>query len=150
MYRTPGTHRDFDLPALLRRIYADPLTGKADWAVVPAAAGGIIGVRSHSPAAAVRTAAQAANGGGWRFIYEPPISPADPTAAGAAMRRQRGRTRVEGFITNADGVENSGTFLRAPGTRQIKGFSEVANLRRCSSLKRLKRCRTHLAGRGVA
>ena len=41
----------------LRRIYADPMTGKPDWELVPGSEGGIIGVRS-------RLATE------WTFAYE--------------------------------------------------------------------------------
>ncbi|WP_077037979.1 type II secretion system protein [Pelomonas sp. KK5] len=40
--RWPVTHRH------LRRLYVDPMTGKADWLLVRTAAGGIQGVRSRS------------------------------------------------------------------------------------------------------
>lgn len=32
----------------LRRVYADPVTGKADWELIPAPAGGMMGVRSRA------------------------------------------------------------------------------------------------------
>ncbi len=38
----------------LRRIYADPMTGKQDWALVPAKGGGFIGIHSRSDAAPIR------------------------------------------------------------------------------------------------
>ena len=65
----------------LRRVYADPLTGKADWMLIPAPAGGVMGVRSTSVMPAVTTAALAANGGEWRFVYVPAL-PERPAAAG--------------------------------------------------------------------
>jgi type II secretory pathway pseudopilin PulG len=70
----------------LRRIYADPLTGKPDWAVVEAPGGaGIMGVHSRSDAAPVKTgnfdARDAAFEGAvrysdWPFVYQPPEPPA--------------------------------------------------------------------------
>ena len=38
----------------LRRIYADPMTGQQDWALVPAKGGGFIGIHSLSDAAPIR------------------------------------------------------------------------------------------------
>ncbi len=39
----------------LRRIYPDPMTGKADWELIPAPQGGIAGVRSRSTALALKS-----------------------------------------------------------------------------------------------
>lgn len=64
----------------LRRIYRDPMTGKAEWGVVRTAGGGIVGVYSLSTGKPIRTAgfdwddrtfASAANYAGWRFMFEP-------------------------------------------------------------------------------
>lgn len=54
----------------LRRIYSDPITGKPDWNVVPAPAGGIMGVASRSQSDA-KFAER-------RFIYEAPHSASTP------------------------------------------------------------------------
>lgn len=59
----------------LRRLYVDPITGSADWGLVPAAEGGIKGV--HSPSVGTPIGAADAKGrpGGsyreWHFLYEP-------------------------------------------------------------------------------
>ena len=70
----------------LRRLYADPMTGRPDW--VPIAlpdGGGIIGVRSSSDAAPVKTGnfdladaafENAKHYAEWQFIYKPPEPPA--------------------------------------------------------------------------
>jgi type II secretory pathway pseudopilin PulG len=50
----------------LRRIYADPMTGKSDWRLVAAPAGGIMGVRTSS-ATIQKTERRS-------FAYEPPVS----------------------------------------------------------------------------
>lgn len=65
----------------LRQVYADPLTGKMDWGVVPAPDGGIMGVYSLSEEAPVKTgnfhdANKDFEGkhkyADWKFIYMPP------------------------------------------------------------------------------
>lgn len=56
----------------LRRIYADPITGKAEWGLIAAPGGGIMGVRSISTARAIRTKDGATSYGDWKFMYEPP------------------------------------------------------------------------------
>ena len=64
----------------LRRVYADPMTGKPDWVLVDAPGGGIAGVRSRSEAKALKTgnfAPQDAKFEGaerysdWKFVFEP-------------------------------------------------------------------------------
>jgi type II secretory pathway pseudopilin PulG len=64
----------------LRRLYADPMTGRPDWALIEAPGGGIMGVHSASPAAPVKTgnfdAADAAfenakHYADWQFFYRP-------------------------------------------------------------------------------
>lgn len=52
----------------LRRVYADPFTGRADWLVVGSQDGRIAGVRSRSEALAMRT------------FDLPPLLPTDPPA----------------------------------------------------------------------
>lgn len=68
----------------LRRLYADPVTGKAQWGVVAAPQGGIMGVHSLSDAAPVKTGGFAARdaalqGAGryadWHFTYVPVVRP---------------------------------------------------------------------------
>lgn len=73
--RQPGVRRH------LRRIYRDPLTGKAEWGIVEAPGGGVMGVYSLSQQAPLKTAnfdeADAGFEGKrayseWTFIYVPP------------------------------------------------------------------------------
>jgi type II secretory pathway pseudopilin PulG len=54
----------------LRRLYADPLTGKADWQLVLSPAGGIMGVRSKGRAVTLEPV----------FVYEPPVTSARSTS----------------------------------------------------------------------
>ena len=68
----------------LRRVYADPMTGKAQWGLVEAPGGGIMGVHSNSEQAPLKTgnfrrkdekfegADQYAK---WAFVYTPPPPP---------------------------------------------------------------------------
>ncbi|MGE0875505.1 MAG: type II secretion system protein [Burkholderiales bacterium] len=94
-YRTPGTvkrypeslvdlledKRHLSVQRYLRRIYLDPVSGKAEWGLVRAPGGGIMGVHSLSDAPPLKRGgfapAQASLEGAaryaeWRFVYEPP------------------------------------------------------------------------------
>lgn len=73
----------------LRRLYRDPMTGKADWHAVEAPGGGIMGVRSASPAEPIKVGGfskqdQALEGAArysdWPFVYTPPAPPASAPA----------------------------------------------------------------------
>jgi hypothetical protein len=86
-YPTPQRH--------LRRIYADPMTGKAEWGIIQAPGGGIMGVYSLSQARPVKSGnftsrdaslAGAARYADWQFSYVPatPFGPAAPAQAGSA------------------------------------------------------------------
>src|SRR5205823_6154307 len=64
----------------LRRLYADPMTGKAQWGLMQAPGGGIMGVYSPSEAAPIKSAgfskanqslADAAQYQDWKFFYSP-------------------------------------------------------------------------------
>lgn len=68
----------------LRKIFADPITGKPDWGIVPAPGGGIMGVYSRSNDKPIKTADfptedQSFEGAQrysqWRFIYQPELNP---------------------------------------------------------------------------
>jgi type II secretory pathway pseudopilin PulG len=74
--RQPGNVRH------LRRLYADPITGSAEWALVKAPDGGIAGVHSLSEARALKRAGfrvrDAAFEGKskyseWQFVFAPPV-----------------------------------------------------------------------------
>ena len=67
----------------LRRLYPDPMTGRAEWGLIEAPGGGIMGVYSLSKAAPVkrsqfaardRTFNEASGYDEWRFIYERPLA----------------------------------------------------------------------------
>src|SRR5262245_51578615 len=60
----------------LRRQYADPLTGKADWTLVPSPEGGIQGVRSRLGTASSDPAAADGRLVDRQFVYEPPTKAA--------------------------------------------------------------------------
>jgi type II secretory pathway pseudopilin PulG len=66
----------------LRKLYADPLTGKAEWGLMEAPDGGIMGVHSLSTGTPLkqaefgntdRTFNQAPTYGEWRFFHEPEL-----------------------------------------------------------------------------
>ncbi|MFY9316308.1 MAG: type II secretion system protein, partial [Burkholderiales bacterium] len=57
----------------LRRVYADPITGKADWGLVPAPGGGIMGIHSTATSKPIRSVS-ADSYRAWRFVYEAPQS----------------------------------------------------------------------------
>ncbi len=64
-------HRFVTIQLHLRRIYADPLTGRPDWGLVLAPSGGIAGVHSRSDGRPIRQVQGAARYSDWRFVYEP-------------------------------------------------------------------------------
>lgn len=95
--RTPGPIKEYpkSLDALLkdaryagsqrylRKLYADPITGKAEWGLVQGPGGGVIGVHSLSDQKPMKTANfseanQAFEGmmvySDWKFVYLPPQS----------------------------------------------------------------------------
>jgi type II secretory pathway pseudopilin PulG len=64
----------------LRRLYLDPMTGSADWELIPAPGGGIMGVASKSTRAPIKVAnfepletsfADAECYCAWKFVYVP-------------------------------------------------------------------------------
>jgi type II secretory pathway pseudopilin PulG len=74
----------------LRKLYADPMTGKPEWSLVAAPEGGIMGVHSLSVAAPIksggflardRALAEAEHYSDWRFIHTPAILVAPPARA---------------------------------------------------------------------
>ncbi len=84
--------RYLSLQRYLRKIYADPVTGKPQWGTIAAPGGGVMGVHSLSDQRPVKSANfdigdQSFAGGqrysDWKFIYEPPASgaPAPPGSA---------------------------------------------------------------------
>lgn len=54
----------------LRRIYADPLTSKAEWELVPAPGGGFMGIRSRPPVGGARP--ERSRRPREEFVYAPP------------------------------------------------------------------------------
>jgi type II secretory pathway pseudopilin PulG len=73
--------RYLSMQRYLRRIYADPITGKAEWGLVTAPGGGVMGVYSLAPGKPIKTGLVETRGtmlegasryAGWRFVYEPP------------------------------------------------------------------------------
>lgn len=76
----------------LRKIYIDPMTMNANWGVVPAPGGGIMGVQSLSNGRPIRTVDKGASYADWQFVYEPPIatqnssSNTNPTAPNIAPK----------------------------------------------------------------
>lgn len=84
----------------LRKLYADPMTGKKEWGLVMAPEGGIMGVYSLSTGKPIKNAgfaqadeaagfAKAASYADWRFAYAPiNTSQAGPQPAGPLARPQ--------------------------------------------------------------
>lgn len=74
----------------LRKLYADPVRGKADWGLVEAPGGGIMGVYSLSEAPPVKSGGfsqpdesftDALRYADWKFFYTPRNNPPGPGAA---------------------------------------------------------------------
>jgi len=87
--RFPGTRRH------LRRLYADPVTGKSDWGLIQAPGGGIMGVYSLAKGTPIKVDLFDAQFPGfegktsyaeWRFAYAPPgfNIPGTQAAAGSS------------------------------------------------------------------
>lgn len=79
--RVPGVRRH------LRRVYADPFTGRDEWGLVRAPDGGIMGVHSLSEAQPLKTAGfggadhafeGAKRYADWQFVYREPPAAAPP------------------------------------------------------------------------
>ena len=66
----------------LRKIYTDPMTGKAEWGTVPAPGGGIMGVRSLSRAKSIREFSSGQTYADRQFVHE--IRPLPPTKGAQA------------------------------------------------------------------
>lgn len=64
----------------LRRIYADPMTGKAEWGIIAAPDGGVMGVYSRSAVKPLKTAQFGSSYAERQFVYEPPKSLTAPPA----------------------------------------------------------------------
>ncbi len=88
--------RYLSMQRYLRKIYADPISGKPAWGLVTAPGGGIMGIHSTSEGRPVRlsplvgdanSAAHAASHRDWRFVYEPPTPTQPPSAKPAPTTR---------------------------------------------------------------
>lgn len=88
--------RYLSMQRYLRRIYTDPVTGKAEWGLVPAPGGGIMGIHSTAASEPIRSAplarddksaASATSYRDWRFVYKPPIQAQAPAAKPAPASR---------------------------------------------------------------
>jgi type II secretory pathway pseudopilin PulG len=93
--RQPGTVR------YLRRLYPDPLTGKADWSIVKAPDGGIAGVSSLSEQKPLKSANFRQRDAGfeaaqtyadWKFIYSPTAPGQGAPTPGATPAASPGST----------------------------------------------------------
>jgi type II secretory pathway pseudopilin PulG len=88
--------RYLSMQRYLRKIYADPISGKPAWGLVAAPGGGIMGVHSTAEGKPVRTAplvrdekstAGANSYRDWRFVYEPATAAQAPTTKPATANR---------------------------------------------------------------
>lgn len=68
----------------LRRVYADPITGRTSWGLVEAPGGGIMGVHSLSEFRPIKSAGfsrqyhdfeRAMKHSDWKFVYHPVVVP---------------------------------------------------------------------------
>ena len=97
----------------LRKLYPDPATGKAEWGLVEAPGGGIMGVYSLAELHPIKSGgfsrgeesfADAATYADWKFSYTPPNTRSkDPNASNAPE------------ASNAQGVPNAPPAANAPG-----------------------------------
>lgn len=69
----PKDRRFVTAQRYLRRIYVDPMTGKAEWDLIAGPGGGFMGVQSLSTKRAIRRLEdQETAYKDWKFAYEPP------------------------------------------------------------------------------
>jgi len=96
--RFPNTRRH------LRRMFVDPMTGKAEWGLVRSADGGIMGVHSLSEQQPIRISFPSGPNSDlagkrryldWKFVYLP-ATPATPGTAPAPVNRGRRVHSVRG------------------------------------------------------
>jgi type II secretory pathway pseudopilin PulG len=87
--RRPGAER------YLRKLYPDPVTGAAEWGLVKAPDGGILGVHSLSTDKPLKLAGFKLRDAGferaqtyadWKFIHTMPATPAQPSAPKPASK----------------------------------------------------------------
>jgi type II secretory pathway pseudopilin PulG len=87
--RRPGAER------YLRKLYPDPVTGAAEWGLVKAPDGGILGVHSLSTDKPLKLAGFKPRDAGferaqtyadWKFIHTMPATPAQPSASKPAPK----------------------------------------------------------------
>ena len=80
----------------LRRLYRDPMTGAADWTLLPGTNGGFMGVASASARAPLKHAGfdpadvdfdKAEKYSDWTFVYDPHRNTRSPPAAGTTPSR---------------------------------------------------------------
>ena len=88
--RRPGTER------YLRKLYPDPVTGAAEWGIVKAPDGGILGVHSLSTDKPLKLAGFKLRDAGferaqtyadWKFIHALPAAPAQPSVLKPAAKQ---------------------------------------------------------------
>ena len=97
--------RYLSLQRYLRKVYADPITGAAQWGTVAAPGGGINGVYSLSDRHPIKSGgfedkdasfAGSSRYSDWRFVYEPPEGgvavPPGPGSPGSLVPAQTGRS----------------------------------------------------------
>lgn len=138
--RQPGLVRH------LRRIYADPVTGKAEWGLVSAPDGQIVGVFSLSSAEPIRrhgfsepytTFASASQYSDWKFVYTGGLAVAASAAgAGSGGTALLDDETVTGDPQVAQGAASPPVDLQAPeGTARNECFAGRArDLARCDEL----------------
>ena len=77
--------RYLSMQRYLRKVHADPMTGKSQWGTIAAPGGGIMGVYSLSDQRPIKSAnfdtrdetfAGGQRYSDWKFLYEPPVSSA--------------------------------------------------------------------------
>ncbi len=117
----------------LRRIYTDPMTGKAEWGLMQAPEGGIMGVYSLSNGAPIkqagfqdkdRTSQGATTYYEWRFFYEAPAAPGtQPPAAAASQAPANADAPTTALAAPGGPVQAAG----APPTAQPKTATTPTN-----------------------
>jgi type II secretory pathway pseudopilin PulG len=86
----------------LRKLYPDPMTGEANWALIEAPGGGVMGVHSRADAAPIKTGnfplkyegfADAQTYADWKFVHSPP-------GLGGALEKSPPKEEHRGRVDN--------------------------------------------------